>query len=135
MPTQIDTYNASKLEPALYPEDARIDAMAIAPSLTLVAGTVLGKITATSKGAAYNNALSTGVETAVAILVYDTATDASGNVYLGGSAVPSALNLPHATAPVYVAGVFDTADLTGWDANAKTDFGGRTLPSGYVRIP
>jgi hypothetical protein len=135
MPVTLETYNPAKLEPAEYPQDARIDAMQLAPSTTYARGTVLGKITATNKGAAYDNSLTNGVGTAVAILVYDVITDADGNHYLGTNAVASSVNLPHKDASVYVAGVFDTDDLTGWDSNAATDLHARTLPSGYVRIP
>lgn len=135
MPTTLDTYAAAKLEPAEFPEDARVDAASLAPSLTLPKGQVLGKITATGKLAAYNNALADGTQTAVAILVYATATDASGKHYLGNSALPSALNLPHNDASIYIVGTFDTTLLTGWDAAALADFTGRTLPSGFVRIP
>jgi hypothetical protein len=135
MPVTLETYNAAKLEPAEYPQDARIDAAQLAPSTTYARGTVLGKVTATNKLAAYNNALATGVETAVAILVYDVVTDADGNHYLGTNAVASSTNLPHKDASVYVAGVFDEDDLTGWDANALADFQARRLPSGFIRIP
>jgi hypothetical protein len=133
--TTISTTSAAKLEPAEYPQDARIDAAQLAPSLDLAAGTLLGKITATNKLAAYNDSLTNGVETAVAILVYDTSTDASGNHYLGDSDVPSEVNLPHKDCSIYVAGVFRTTDLTGYNAAALADFQGRLLPSGFLRIP
>lgn len=135
MPTTLDTYAATKLEPAEFPEDARVDAASLAPSLTLAKGTVLGKITATGKLAAYANANVNGTETAVAILVYDTATDANGKHYYGNSALPSALNLPHNDTSIYIAGTFDPALLVGLDAPARVDFGARTLPSGFMRIP
>lgn len=135
MPTTLNTYLVDKLEPAEYPHDARIDAAQLAPSLTLASGTVLGKITATGKLAAYNNVLTNGTETAVAILVYDTATDASGNHYLGNTATPGRDNLPHKDTSIYIAGVFRTTDLTGYDAAAATDFHARVLPSAFIRIP
>lgn len=135
MPVTLDTYSNAKLNPAEYPQDARIDAARLTASVTLAAGTVLGKITATNRLAAYAPGASNGTEVAVAILVYATATDASGNHYGGGSASPSALNMPHQDCSIYIAGVFDTTQLTGWDAAAAVDFGARTLPSGYVRIP
>lgn len=135
MPVTLETYNAAKLEPAEYPHDARIDAAQFGPSLTIAKGTVLGKKTADSKLYAYNDALSDGTEVAVAISVYDVKTDASGNHYLGTDAVPSGFNLPHKDASIYIAGVFRTADLTGWNAAALADFKARTLPSGFIRIP
>lgn len=135
MPTTIDTYNALKLEPAEYPQDARIDAAQLGASLTLAKGTVLGKRTADDRLYAYDKDNTDGTETAVAILVYDTATDAGGKHYLGTSAVASAMNLPHGDASIYVAGVFDPDELTGYDADAATDLHARVLPSGFIRIP
>jgi hypothetical protein len=135
MPTTLATYNAAKLEPASFPQDARMDAASLAPSLDLAAGTVLGKITATGKLAAYSTSLTNGLGVAVAILAYDTSTDADGKHYLGDSDVPSETNLPHNDCQVYVAGTFRTTDLTGYDADALADFNGRVLPSGFIRIP
>lgn len=135
MPTTMDVYSNAKLEPVEFPQDARIDAARLGASLTLAAGTVLGKKTSDSKLYAYNNSNSDGTEVAVAILVYATATDASGNHYFGGVSTASPVNLPHNDCSVYVAGAFDTSELTGWDTAAATDFHARALPSGYVRIP
>lgn len=135
MPVTLESYNASKLEPAAYPQDARIDAAQLGPSQTLTRGTVLGKRTADGKLYAYDNGNTDGTETAVAILVYDVVTDASGNHYLGTSAVASSINLPHRDTSVYVAGVFDASQFTGWDSNAATDLHARELPNGYIRIP
>jgi hypothetical protein len=135
MPTQLETWNVSKLEPASFPEDARIDAARLGVSLTLARGTVLGKKTADSKLYAYDTEAIDGTETPVAILVYDTVTDAAGKHYVGTSAVASSLNLPHNDAQVYVAGVFNEADLTGWDAGAAAALFARQLPSGAWRIP
>ena len=135
MPVQIETWNAAKLEPVSFPEDARLDSVCLAPSLSLTKGTLLGKITSTGRLAAYNDALATGVEVAVAILQHDVSTDASGNHYLGTSAVASSMNLPQASTPAYVAGVFDITELTGWNAAAAADLHARILPSGHYRIP
>lgn len=135
MPVTLQTYNAAKCEPAEYPHDARIDAAMLGPSLTLAAGTVLAKKTSDNKLYAYSTSLTDGRGVAVAILVYATATDSDGNHYLGASATPSESNLPHRDCSIYVAGVFRTTDLTGWDSDAATDLHARTLPSGFVRIP
>jgi hypothetical protein len=135
MPTTLNTTIVDKLEPAEFPEDARIDAAQLAPSLTLASGTVLGKVTATGKLAAYNNSLTNGVETAVAILVYDTWTDSSGNHYFNGGSTASRDNLPHKDCSIYIAGTFRTTDLTGYDSNAGVELHARVLPSGFIRIP
>ncbi len=135
MPVTLSTFNATKLEPAEFPQDARIDAAQLGASLTLAAGTVLGKVTATNKLAAYNDTLTNGTQVAVGILVYATCTDASGNHYLGATATASEANLPHKDASVYIAGTFRTTDLTGYDAAALADLQGKALPSGFIRIP
>ncbi len=48
------------------------DAVTLAKGQNLVAGTVLGKITASGKYAAYNNAATDGTETAAGILLMST---------------------------------------------------------------
>lgn len=237
MPTQLESYNAAALEPALYPERARIDAARLGPSLTLSKGTVLGKKTSDKKLYAYaqvndvqtvaiagtlsagtgrigliksdgsyvkttslaynastsaiatainavlgasavavggtdmsaftitfsgtgyagilqplvtletngitgattasvaHSAVTTGIEVPVAILKHDVATDANGKHYLGTSAVANGLNLAHADTTIYTGGVFDPADLTGWDNYCLTAFGARILNSSYILIP
>lgn len=135
MPTTLDTFNPTKLEPVSFPECAKIDAVRLGVSLTLARGTVLGKRTSDSKHYAYNDSLTDGTEAATCILVYDVVTDANGKVYLGTNAVASTFNLPHELASVYVAGVFDTTELTGYNAAAKADLHGRLLPSGWLSIP
>lgn len=135
MPTQIESWNPTSLEPIEFPQDARTEAVVMGVSLTIARGTVLAKRTSDNKHYAYNDALTNGTEVAKCIAKFDFVTDASGNVYLGTSATPSALNLPHSTAVVYVAGVFNSSELTGWDAAAAVDFHARLLPSGYYRIP
>lgn len=135
MPTTLNSWNADKLEPAMYPQDARTIAAKLGASLELDKGTVLGKRTSDGLLYPYDDGNTDGTETAVAILVYDVATDASGNHYLGDSAVPNPSNLPLADVPVYIAGYFDPDDLTGGDSNGYTDLGAKTLPNGLIRIP
>jgi hypothetical protein len=81
------------------------------------------------------HAAATGLETAVGILGTDLTTDSSGNMYLGTSSTPTSLNPPVNSTHMFVAGTFNTSDLTGYDAAALVDLGGRTLANGYVRIP
>ena len=135
MPVTLESWNPAKLEPKSFPQDARIDAAMLGPSLTLAKGTVLGKKTADDKLYAYATGAADGTETAVAILVHDVKTDANGKHYLGTDAVASSINVPKDTIAVYVAGVFDTDELTGYDAAALADMNGRLLPSGFIRIP
>jgi len=70
----------------------------------LEAGTVLGKVTASGKYAAYDNAASDGTQTAVAILA--DKVDATSSDQL---------------APAYIHGVFKESALVGLDAAGKAD--------------
>lgn len=127
MPTSPQTtWNGQKLEPHSYPDAAQVVPVKLAPSLTLAKGTVLGRITASDLWAAYNDALSTGVEVARAILQYDVATDASGNHFYGAQA-SSEYGEAHTHASAYISGNFRTADLVGLDANAMTDLKGSLI--------
>jgi hypothetical protein len=72
----------------------------------------------------------------VAIAKVAFVTDSSGRIYLGDSSTGGSMNPPVPSVPVVVAGgVWDTTALTGWDSAALTDFGGRTLFNGLVRLP
>jgi len=87
----------------------------IVSGLNLAKGTVLGRVTATGKYAAYNDANSNGTEVASGILAEAINTSSSGF----NSDMESAM---------YIEGVFTEANLVGLDANAKTDLNGRTIP-------
>jgi hypothetical protein len=77
-----------------------------------------------------------GTQVAVGICVYDIKTDANGLVYFSdSSAVASASNPQNQSAPIFIAGIFDPNDLTGWDSQAATDLGARTIVGGNVLIP
>lgn len=76
----------------------------------LVAGTVLGKVTATGNYKAYDNTANDGSETAKLILA--DAVDATSADVL---------------AAAYMSGVFNPDALTGLDAAAKVDFDGSPI--------
>jgi hypothetical protein len=76
-----------------------------------------------------------GTETGVGIAMYDFVTDAVGLCYFGTSTTGSSLNTPMQTMPYFVAGTFDPADLTGYDAAFLADVKGRLLANGFVHIP
>ncbi|HEV7299706.1 MAG TPA: head decoration protein [Tepidisphaeraceae bacterium] len=135
MPTELESFAMNKLEPAVFPHDARLEAASLGPSQTLLKGRVLGKKIADSKLYPYASGNADGTQVPVAILTHDTVTDANGKHYLGTSGVASSMNLPHGDGQVYVAGTFHAADLIGWDANAATVMHARVLPSGDIRIP
>jgi hypothetical protein len=132
----LETYAATnQLQPKQRPEDARQDAGAFAANLTLVKGTVLGKRTSTGELEAYNDAHTTGVNVAVGILMYTIKTNATGQVFFSDSTDASLNNTPHQTAPYWQSGIFDTGDLTGYDANALADMQGHVLANGFISIP
>lgn len=141
MPTSAtNTFRNTKLEP-FRPEDARTESVVFTVSKTIAKGTVLGRVTATNKWEAYNDGAATGVEVARGIAMYDIVTDASGNVYFGTSAV-SEQGASELSAPIYVAGEFLVADLTGLDANGLADMQGRIIygddladANAVIRIP
>lgn len=135
MPTTLETWSNNRLTPAQYPEDARWTAGRFAVSQTIAAGTLLGKVTSGGLLKAYNDANSDGTQTAVGICMYDIVTDSSGNVFLGTSGTASSLNQPLGkTAPYFVTGTFDTADLTGYDAAGLADLNGKVLANGFIKI-
>ena len=132
---ELSTYAATNiLQPKQRPEDARQDAGAFGVSLTLVKGTVLGKKTSDGLLYAYNDSLTSGVNVAVGILMYTIKTDSTGRIFFGDSTDASEVNVPHQTAPYWQSGIFDTGDLTGYDANALTDLNGKVLANGYISI-
>lgn len=138
MPQALDTVSNSGLQPAMWPEDARWTAARLGPSLTLAAGTFLGKKTADGFLYAYIDGNADGTQTAVAILKHNVKTDAAGRVFLisgATAAVETETIKSQQTAAVFVSGTFDPADLVGSDAAGLTDFKATTLFNGLVRIP
>lgn len=70
--------------------------------------------------AAYDDSLADGTNIAKAICQYATYVTPNGRHYLGTGDATGRFEW---SAPVYVAGYFRTADLTGIDANGVTDLG------------
>lgn len=119
----------------------RYAAIPVAP-LTIVTNaltggsTPAGAITSTTGRtagtyAAYSDAGSGGLSTARCVLAYDCATDASGKITLGTSAVGGPHGETYFDRPAYFIGIFKTTDLTGLDANAVADLG-RLLSGTYL---
>lgn len=130
MPTSAtNTYTIESVKPKysheVHPQPQEV--FKVAASQTLAKGTVVGAVTA-SPGtiAAYASGNSDGTQLPIGILQYAVTTD--------GSAVITTPNEWGATAanrtPVWMGGVFDTADLTGLDSNAVTKLGGRLVQAG-----
>lgn len=135
MPTAaMDTYNANRLIPYYHPNDALCVNFKFPNSTTIVAGTVVGEITASPGSVkAYANGNSDGSEVALGVSQYDVTVDASGNHTWGGSSFGET----RLYAPVFISGFFKTTDLTGLDAPGIADLGRLvhgTLADGVLAI-
>jgi len=122
----VTTFTVQKLEPVFNAEEALVMSVKLGNSLTLAAGTVLGRKASDNKWYAYNDANSDGTEVARAILQYAVATDSSGNAFYG-TAAASELGESVLTVPAFINGNFAVADLTGLDANGLADLGGHLV--------
>ena len=132
MPTSATvTFTNDQLLPA-FPSDPPVISVPMAPSLDLPAGTVLGLITADGVYAAYDDGNADGTEVARGILQHEVVTDASGKIAVEFGDTSG-------NAPMFLGGIFRAEDLTGMDAAALTDMGGRNpvgdLTTGIVIIP
>lgn len=126
--TAIQQYSGSRLEPYMDAEDALCIDVQLPASATYAAGTVLGELTATQGTyKAYASGNADGSQNPKAILVYAATVDGSGNITL-----PGEFGATVKAVPVYIAGTFATADLTGLDATALTNSGGWRLIEGTV---
>ena len=115
-----------RLVPFRNAQDARTQAFAFGNSLNLVAGTVVGQVTATKKLKAYASGNSDGSEIPIGVLEYDVVTNATGKVqgYVG-----ERLDYAFEHSSVFLVGEFKVSELTGLDANAITKLG-RVFNSG-----
>lgn len=137
----IHTFTGVKLEPFMNPDMARTITVKLAPSLTLAAGAVLGRVDATNLWVAYVDAAVDGSGVARAILQYAVATDATGKHFIGAAAV-SEHGQFELSVPAYDRGDFLVADLVGLDAAAIADLKARLIygdnvadAGAVVRIP
>jgi Bacteriophage lambda head decoration protein D len=132
--TPVDTFSARKIEPAIAPHLAVMDAVPLAPNLTITRGTVLGFVTASGRARAYASGNADGSQTARVVAMYDCTTDANGNVTLAHEHAAGTLRQ---TLPVWIGGYFRAEDLTGLDAGAVTAFGRMvtgTVTNGLLKI-
>ncbi len=111
MPTTIEINALNMLQPAQRPEFAMQDAIRLAASLTILKGQALSVTTATGLGGVLVPGGSGGAQNFVGFSMYDVMTDASQNVYFGDSATASWRNTGQQTAPIWISGIFDPADL------------------------
>lgn len=127
MPTAAShRYEGTSLIPYMNQDDAVRINVRLAASKDYVAGEVLAEVTATpGTYDKYDGGGAGGLEVARALLEYDCQTDSNGLITL--SSVASTDGGEHGekllTAPAFVKGMFQTADLTGLDADAVAELG------------
>jgi hypothetical protein len=110
MPATLVTQALNAVQPVQRPEDARQDAVRFKASITLAAGQAVGIKTSTGLAEALVPGASDGTQNFVGISMYDFTTDASGNPMFNGT-TSSWINSAQNTAPIWVSGIFDPADL------------------------
>jgi hypothetical protein len=111
MPTTLETYALNMLQPMQRPEDARQDAMKFAASLTVSKGQAVSVTTATALGSPLVPGATDGTQNFVGFSMYDFMTDANGKVFFADTTTATWRNTPWTTAPIWVKGIFDPADL------------------------
>lgn len=93
--------------------------MTLADSTTGGAGTTIASTTTgvapTGTYKAYSSTNSDGSQASKCISKYDLVTDASGNITFGLQSGGGEFSQTELTAPVWIAGFFNTIDLTGYD--------------------
>jgi len=129
MPTNTRTFSPGKLEPAYQPQLAVTDVFKVA-SGSYDAGTVCGVVSATGAAKAYANGNSDGSETAQIIAMYDMYSDGTNVSLTSDSALLAGETAD--SAPFYIAGFFECAELIGLDANGITDMKARLIGANTV---
>jgi hypothetical protein len=112
VPTLIETFSeADILQPVQAPGDARQDAVAWGPSLTVRAGAAVGIKTSDKLAYPYDADLTNGRELCVGFSMYAFTTDADGKVYYAETAAAGVRGGPWNTSPIWKGGIFDPEDL------------------------
>jgi hypothetical protein len=133
------------LQPAQAPGDARQDAVAWGPNLTVLAGDTVAIKTADALMYRAVVGAVDGTQLAKGFSMYSFKTDANGKVFFGSgadvTATASRQQGPWSTAPIWKEGIFDRADLKiGGAAASQADlltlFGDRAfvLHQGFIQI-
>jgi hypothetical protein len=137
--TPIQTYGMGILVPLKNPDEANTEVLALRPSTTFLAGTLVGEITATpGVYGPYAAANTDGTQNPTHILQYGCVTDATGKVTFGaGPAGTSEWGQNATGCPAFRSGYFNCADLVGLDAGAVTKLGRLvqgTIASGHFMM-
>lgn len=136
MGVAIQTYSYKQVTPLYASDEAMRRAVALKPSTTFLAGTLLGEITATpGVFGAYASGNVDGTQNPNRLLPFDCITDASGNITKGTGIVAGAgpYGITELTADCYVSGVFLIAEIPNQDA-AGLAKAGRILGNGEFAL-
>ena len=110
--TVIEQWDPSDiLQPVQRPEDARQDAVAWGPNLTISAGDMIAVKTTDNLCYRYANGGANGLGTPKGFAMYSFKTDANGKVIYGGNSTPDIRNGMNATSPIWIGGIFDPTEL------------------------
>lgn len=122
-------YSVNGVTPIQHGMEPRQQQVMLTVSTTYPAGQVLGEVTATPGiFKKYIDANVDGSGVAKGILQYPCVVDSAGLIWLGAVSGLSDSGLSFGkAAPMWRAGVFKCADLTGLDAAGITDMGARLL--------
>lgn len=108
----LDTYLLGGLMPAFNAEDALTQAFGLKPSTTFRKGDAVGEITATPGVLGlYASGNSDGTENPRGLMEFDCVVDASGNIAFTTAVAVEQFGQTRLTAPVWIEGYFNTADL------------------------
>lgn len=131
--THTQAWSARRVEPVKGVEEDHLDPVKLDTG-TYLAGTLIGEVTATpGLYKAYDKDNVDGTQNPTHILEYDVVV-ASGNHFLGDAAASEwgqSMKYTHA----WRGGVFDIADLVGYDAEASVNGKFRPLGNGRVLVP
>ena len=135
----VATWTGKEVIPYMFPEEAKRIVIKLANSVTIVAGTVIGRNATGDVWDTYANA--GALDPAKAILGITTTVDGSGNHFYGSQA-SGEMDESHLHTFAFVSGTFLVSDLTGLDAGAVTDLKATLIagddvadPNAVVRIP
>lgn len=137
MPTSaLNTYTDNKLSPSRHPELALEERFQMTPSTTFAKGQAVAIVTATGKLGIYADAGTGGLGVMKGLCPYACVSDGSGQITIQGG---NMLGVTEDTIPIFIAGYFFTADLTGVDAAGVADLGGHLVwgdyTTGEIRLP
>lgn len=98
------------------------------------AGQALGMLDASKLCVPFDADGVAGEENMVGLNEYEMVVDDEGRCWFGDASMPDSLRAGgQQTAPVFIAGVFDSRDCTGLDADAIASWGAETLQNGFIR--